>query len=150
MLNDFISGGQVFLHKVRMFWQVFTRTIHIAFLVGIIAAGLIYTTELKQLDWQAFYSYRKAVLANDFDGAMNKIRASIGNKPSHITFVKAQTKKKLFDVKADPKKVIRSYVFRHTNNIAMDLFQRILIWTGFITLSTFALIVLVWTDLVKT
>src|SRR4051812_26975086 len=99
MFNNFIGGGQVFLHKVRMFWQVFTRTIHIAFLVGIIAAAAVHSTELKQLDWQAFYSYRKAVLADSFDGAMNTIRVSIGNKPNHITFVNAKTKAGIWAIK---------------------------------------------------
>ena len=41
MLNNFIGGGQVFLHKVRMFWQVFTRTIHMALLLGVIVSGII-------------------------------------------------------------------------------------------------------------
>ena len=70
MLNNFIGGGQVFLHKVRMFWQVFTRTIHIACLIGIIVAAGIHSKKLKALDWHAFYSYRKAILADDWDGAV--------------------------------------------------------------------------------
>ena len=85
MLNNFIGGGQVFLHKVRMFWQVFTRTIHIACLIGIIVAAGMHSRELKKLDWQAFYSYRKAILADDWDGAINKLRPAIGKKPKVLS-----------------------------------------------------------------
>ncbi len=144
MFNNFIGGGQVFLHKVRMFWQVFTKTIHIAFLVGIVTAYVIHNAQLRQLDLQAFYSYRKAVLADDFDEAMNKIRASIGNKPNHITFVNAKTKVGVWATKIDPRKVIRAYVFKKADDAAMHLFQKILIWAGLITLSVFSAIVLLW------
>ena len=85
MFNNFIGGGQVFLHKVRMFWQVFTKTIHIALLLGMIASCFIRTKEFNVLDHYAFLSYRKAVLADSFDGMINEIRLAIGNKPNYIT-----------------------------------------------------------------
>lgn len=119
MFNNFIGGGQVFLHKIRMFWQVFARTIHIAFFLGVIAATSIHSTELKQLDWQAFFSYRKAVLADDFDRAMNEIRITIGNKPNYITLVNAKTKVGSWATKIDPRKVIRSHVFKEANSRGM-------------------------------
>lgn len=149
MINNFIGGGQVFLHKVRMFWQVFTRTIHIAFLVGIIVAIAVHSNELGQLDKQAFYSYRKAVLADSFDGAMNKIRASIGNKPNHITFVNAKTKVGIWGTKIDPRKVVRFNVFKEANTVGMLLCQKILIWSTVITLLGFIVIVFVWSKFGK-
>ena len=149
MINNFIGGGQVFLHKVRMFWQVFTRTIHIAFLVGIIVAIAVHSNELEQLDKQAFYSYRKAVLADSFDGAMNKIRASIGNKPNHITFVNAKTKVGIWGTKIDPRKVVRFNVFKEANTVGMLLCQKILIWSIVITLLGFIAIVFVWSKFGK-
>ena len=85
MLNNFIGGGQVFLHKIRMFQQVFTRTVSVAFLLGVIASVTMYNKGLKELDWESFYSYRKAVLADEFDGAINSLRMTIGKKPTYIT-----------------------------------------------------------------
>lgn len=149
MINNFIGGGQVFLHKVRMFWQVFTGTIHIAFLVGIFVAIAIHSNELKQLDKQAFYSYRKAVLADSFDGAMNKIRASIGNKPNHITFVNAKTKAGIWGTKIDPRKVVRFNVFKEANTVGMLLCKKILIWSSVITLFGFIAIVFLWSKFGK-
>ena len=62
MLNNFIGGGQVFLHKVRMFWQVLARTIHIAFLLGVLLAAYINKRELMELDWQGFFLIVKLCL----------------------------------------------------------------------------------------
>jgi type IV conjugative transfer system coupling protein TraD len=149
MVNNFIGGGQVFLHKVRMFWQVFSRTIHIAFLVGIILAIALHSNELRQLDCRAFYSYRKAVLADSFDDAMNKIRASIGNKPNHITFVNAKTKAGIWGIKIDPRKIVRINVFKEANTVGMLLCQKILIWSIVITLLGFIAIVFVWSKFGK-
>jgi len=38
MLNNFIGGGQVFLHKVRMFRQVLRTTVFVSVITGIILA----------------------------------------------------------------------------------------------------------------
>jgi len=149
MFNNFIGGGQVFLHKIRMFWQVFTRTIHIALLLGIITSCLIHNREFKQLDHQAFFSYRKAVLADSFDGVMNEIRASIGNNPNYITFVAAKTNSGTLSTKADPRKIIRSSIFRTANNSGMNLIFKVLILAAVITALVFILIFLLWSKFGK-
>lgn len=144
MFNDFIGGGQVFLHKVRMFWQVFMRTIHIAFLVGIIVATSLQSKGLKELDWHALFSYEKAFMADSFDGAMNGIRKSLGKNQDHITFINANTKEGVWAVAIDPRKVMRSYVFINTHSAAMDLVFKIFFWSAIITLLGFIAIVLTW------
>jgi type IV conjugative transfer system coupling protein TraD len=144
MFNDFTGGGQVFLNKVTMFWQVFTRTTKIALLVGIVITAVIHSGELKELDWQAFYSYRKAVLADSWDGGWNKLRPLIRQKPNHITFVDAKTKAGVLVRHIDPRKVMRASYFRKANSIAMDLGIRILMWSGSITSLAFIVIVLLW------
>lgn len=70
MFNNFIGGGQVFLHKVRMFGQVFFRSFHVSLLVGILLALLINWGSLQRLDWNGFFSYRKSVLAISFSDAL--------------------------------------------------------------------------------
>ena len=54
MLNNFIGGGQVFLHKIRMFSQVFFRTLNVSLIVGIIIAGCTYYNNITKLDRDAF------------------------------------------------------------------------------------------------
>lgn len=144
MFNDFIGGGQVFLHKVRMFWQVFCSTIHIALLLGVISSVSIYWPQLKQLDLAAVYSYRKAVLADDFDSAINELRPAIGKAPDRITLVNAKTKSGIWATNIDPRKVKVAYLFKQANNKAIELGQRILLVSSIITLSTFCIIALLW------
>lgn len=144
MFNNFIGGGQVFLHKVRMFWQVFHKTIHIAVLLGIVIAIFIHWSELQKLDWQAFYSYRKAIIADDFDEAINGIRSSIGNKPNHITLVNAKTKSGVWATQIDPRRVIKSHVFKEANRVGISLGKTILIWSSIMTVLVFIVTVIVW------
>ena len=111
MLNNFIGGGQVFLHKIRMFQQVFTRTVSVAFLLGAIASLALHSKELKELDWEAFYSYRKAVLADEFDGAINSLRMTIGKQPTYITYINVKTKSGIVKTDIDPRvKIGRAHV----------------------------------------
>lgn len=144
MLNNFIGGGQVFLHKVRMFKQVFIRTISIALLLGVIAANAIHSKELRALDWQAFFSYRKAILADDFAGAVNTMRISIDKEPTHISFINVKTNTGFVDTHVDPRTIIRARLFRHANNTAMQLGWVILLYSGAMTLLVFCLIVFIW------
>ena len=48
MINNFIGGGQVFLHKVRMFEQVFFRTLNISIIVGLIASIGFHVKDLQR------------------------------------------------------------------------------------------------------
>ena len=144
MLNNFIGGGQVFLHKVRMFLQVFTRTIHMALLLGVIVSGIIYSKELQTLDWQAVYSYRKAVLADEFDKAVNELRRSIGKRPSYVTLINAKSKSGRSVINIDPRKIRYSYSFNRLNNIAIELLTKIAICSGIITFLVFFSIFLLW------
>ena len=63
MLNNFISGGQVFLHKVRMFKQVAFSSLFISLIIGIVIAGSFKIGEFNQLNQAkipAAYAYGKA------------------------------------------------------------------------------------------
>ena len=58
MLNNFIGGGQVFLHKIRMFSQVFFRTLHVSMFIGIFIAVWLNWSAAQRVDWDGFLSYR--------------------------------------------------------------------------------------------
>ena len=108
MVNNFIGGGQVFLHKIRMFQQVFTRTVFVSFMLGTLASFVMHKEELKALDWNAFYSYRKAVLADEFDSGINSLREVIGKEPTYITYINIKTKSGMAKTDLDPQ-VIREF-----------------------------------------
>ena len=144
MLNNFIGGGQVFLHKIRMFRQVLTRTISVACLLGTIASVAMHSKELKELDWEAFCSYRKAVLADEFDGALNSLRMIIGKQPNYITYINVKTKSGILKTDIDPRVIRESRLFQKANNNGISLAIEILIASAFFTSLIFCLIFVVW------
>ena len=76
MLNNFIGGGQVFLHKVRMFRQVLRTTIFVSVVTGIILAWSFNHQSNKQIDIDGAITYAKAQLAVTLHPAISAI--SIG------------------------------------------------------------------------
>ena len=149
MLNNFIGGGQVFLHKIRMFQQVFARTVSVALLLGIVASVSMYNKELKDLDWSALYAYRKAVIADEFDGAMNSLRMTIVKQPTHITYINIKTKSGMVKTDLDPRTVRDFYIFKNANEYAVSLGWDIIVASGFFTSLIFCLIFLLWSKFGK-
>jgi type IV conjugative transfer system coupling protein TraD len=149
MLNNFIGGGQVFLHKIRMFQQVFTRTVSVAFLLGAVASVAMHSKELKELDWEAFYSYRKAVLADEFDGAINSLRMTIGKNPTYITYINIKTKSGIVKTDIDPRVIREFRLFQNANSNGMSLAIEIMIASAFFTSLIFCLIFILWSKFGK-
>jgi len=143
MLNNFIGGGQVFLHKVRMFGQVFYRTLHVSLFVGALLAGLLNWPTIEKSDWQGFYSYRKAAVALSWDEAMNVMRSNIGKKPDHTTYIDVSTGNRKWE-RIDPIKVIRMNAFQVADKKGFELLTKILLFGFAITASCFGLIFLLW------
>ena len=110
------------MHKVRMLQQVFARTIHIAFILGVLASGLLHIKPLRQLDYLGFMHYHKASLIDGFNRAINEIRANIGKKPNYMGLVNAQSKNGLKITNIEPSKVMRSSLFIEANNSVIALF----------------------------
>jgi len=143
MLNNFIGGGQVFLHKVRMFGQVFYRTLHVSLFVGVLLAILFNWPIIQKLDWQGFLSYRKSVVALSWDEAMNVMRSNIGKKPDHTTYIDASTGNRKWE-RIDPIKVKRMSTFQVADKKGFELLTKILLFGFAITASCFGLIFLLW------
>ena len=143
MFNNFIGGGQVFLHKVRMFGQVFFRSFHVSLLVGILLALLINWGSLQRLDWSGFFSYRKSVLAISFSEAANVIREAIGKEPNHISYINAKTNNDQWN-NINPHKIYHMGIFQRANNQAWDLLTRIGLLAASATSASFVIIFLLW------
>ena len=81
MINNFISGGQVFLHKVRMFRQVIITTIFVSLIIGFC---LTWTVSVKntKLDLDGAVTYAKAKLALKVHPALSAI--SIGKSKANV------------------------------------------------------------------
>lgn len=57
MLNNFIGGGQVFLHKVRMFRQVLKATVFVSAIAGMLMAWSLHNAKNSNLDLGGAYTY---------------------------------------------------------------------------------------------
>lgn len=66
MLNDTTRGGQVIIHKFRMFSQVSGKTIKIALFIGVFAfcIELICFKNILKQDWSVFLNYLDVKLLN--------------------------------------------------------------------------------------
>ena len=143
MLNNFIGGGQVFLHKVRMFGQVFFRSLHVSLFVGILLALLINWGSLQRLDWNGFLSYRKSVVAISFSEAANVIREAIGKEPNHISYINARTNNSVWN-DINPYKIYHMGIFQRADNQAWDLATKIGLLAASATSTCFIIIFLLW------
>lgn len=143
MFNNFIGGGQVFLHKVRMFGQVFFRSFHVSLLVGTFLAAWLSWSAVKQVDWDGFYSYRKASSTIAWDNAFVAIRQSIGKDVGHISYINAKSGSRIWQ-NIDPYKVTRMRLFQKANQDAMNFFAYLSWLVVSITGASFVLIFLLW------
>lgn len=148
MFNSFISGGQVFLHKVRMFGQVLGRTVHLSILVGVFVGIAVQWNSLKGAPWDGFVSYRKATLAIGFDEAMNQIRYMIGKKTNHTTLIDAKLGTKEWK-RVDPSFVSKMYIFKNSDEKVMTLLVSVLIWCVSVSLLCILGIFLIWSKFGK-
>jgi len=144
MLNNFIGGGQVFLHKIRMFQQVFMRTLWVSLIIGTLSALAMYNQELKETQWQAFYDYRKAILADEFDSAINSLRETIGKEPTYVTYVSIKTKSGKIKTGFDPRDLRNFDIFQNINRKVIQLGWDILVALGFFTALSFSVIFILW------
>jgi hypothetical protein len=60
LLNNFISGGQIFLHKVRMLRQVFATTIFVSMVVGFCLTWNFSLNKDMRVNWDGAITFAKA------------------------------------------------------------------------------------------
>ncbi len=82
MLNNFIGGGQVFLHKMRMLRQVFVTTIFVSLLTGFILTWSFSSSKNIGLDLDGATTYAKAKIALTIHPAISAI--SMGKTPANV------------------------------------------------------------------
>lgn len=143
MLNNFIGGGQVFLHKVRMFSQVFFRTLHVSLFIGIGIACWLNWSSVQKVDWDGFYSYRKASITIAWDDAFIGIREIIGKDAGHISYINAKSGNRFWQ-DIDPYKVTRMRLFQKADQDGWNFLVSISLLAGSITAGCFILVFLLW------
>jgi type IV conjugative transfer system coupling protein TraD len=118
MSNNFINGGQIFLHRFRMLKQVAGSTLQLSILVGIIGAILLLRIQIYEIDFKASISYIKANLAITINSIMPRY-----SKQPNISTIDAYTDKGLYKQNVSAELIIKSDYFA---NEYQKLFQIIL------------------------
>jgi len=145
MLNDFTGGGQIFLHKLRMFFQVLHRSFMTSMLVSLAIVGFISYKPAQILDLKAAMTYQKALLADGFDEASRGIRQTINPRAKYYyTTIDAYDKKGLHARDIDPRKIIKSNFYRAAYLEARDFLKIRLVFTALVMCGIFLLIYLLW------
>ncbi len=86
ILNNFISGGQIFLHKLRMFKQIMFYIILISLFWGYLIAGYLYISKLRKQNLTMGFSYAKAMMIEDLSVSFGKSRNKSKLKSKNILF----------------------------------------------------------------
>lgn len=146
MLSNFIGGGQIFLHNLRMFIQVLKRSITASILIGLVISFTFVYPDFSKVDLSSSMTYQKALLASYFDKEMRKIRAII--KPSRantqntkrITTINAYTKDGLYKASLAPDVVLGNNKFATHYKQTLRLAKKLLIMGLIFVSITFVII----------
>ena len=144
MLNNFIGGGQVFLHKVRMFKQVASTTFKVALLIGIGATVFLRLPEFRTLDTAASMSYVRAHMAIKF---YDIIPSYSGNRKAPT--INAYTSRGLFKKDVPAKAIIRANRFISSYNSLLDFLLSSLVLLLFIAIGAVAVVFAIWSKFGK-
>lgn len=140
MLNNYIGGGQVFLHKIRMLKQVAGTTIVVSLLTGIILAwSFNSSTSNTKVDWDGAITYAKAQMILAVHPALSKISIRQGRAK-----IDAYSEGKLWKKRMPADNVINSNRFKSAWNKATEIMQLLFLQSlGFGSCAGF-LVFLVW------
>jgi type IV conjugative transfer system coupling protein TraD len=145
MLNDFTGGGQIFLHKLRMFFQVLNRSCLTAFLVSIAILVMVSYKAALVLDLKAVTTYQKALIVDGFDSATSLMRNTVNpDSRNYFTTINAYDRKGLYAKNIDPRKIIRSNYFRDSYSNFIEFLKARLLLGCVIMLGVFLVIYLIW------
>ena len=139
MLNNFIGGGQVFLHKVRMFKQVAGSTFKLALLIGICMTVFFRLPEFKTMDTAASMSYVRAHIAIKFHEIMP---SHSGNRKAPT--INAYTNRGLFKNNVPAKAIITSNKFKSAYSNIVDFLFSSLVLMLFIAICSVLVVFALW------
>ena len=150
MLNDFTGGGQIFLHRLRMFFQVLNRSFMTSLLLSMVITSAISYKSAKVLDIKAAISYQKAIIADGFDSSTRFIRRTVNpSSANYYSTIDAYDKKGLYARNIDPRKIIKSHYFKDSYSKFIDFLQIQLLLGFAIMLGSLVMIYLLWTKFGK-
>ena len=141
MLNNFISGGQVFLHKIRMFKQVTLSSLFVSLFIGVLATGFIKYKDFNQLNKAkvpAAWGYAKANISIYVDEAVIDIFPR-SSEPKVTINTYNYGKRDLY-----AKDIIKSNYYKNSFNQVVQFAEASLILVVLCTCGAFILVLYSW------
>ena len=128
MLNNFIGGGQIFLHKIRMFKQVLLSTLLFSTLLGAATSFLCVRNQIPKINFNNSYLYIKATTLENFDTLISYKR-----HPSHIS-----------SKSISRQKIIKSPYYKNSFLLSKNLLSSFLVVGIISSFGYFVTICLIW------
>ena len=122
MISNFIGGGQVFLHKMRMLRQVVGTTIFVSLLAGFCLSWSFNSSSTVKLDLDGAITYAKAKFTLAVHPALSAI--SIGKSKANVD---AYSEGKLWKKRMLASSVIFSPRFKSAWDFAIEVLQSLMI-----------------------
>lgn len=139
MLNNFIGGGQVFLHKVRMLRQLLGTTIFVSLLAGFILTWSFSSNKNMRLDLDGATTYVKAKIAITLHPAISAI--SIGKAPANVH---AYSEGRLWKKNMLASSVLSNNRFKSAWNIFLKELQSLIITSLAFGVVAGSIVFLIW------
>lgn len=118
MLNNFIGGGQVFLHKMRMLKQVVSTTIFVSLITGVLLAWSLSSDNTQKVDLDGAITYASAKVALALHPTLSVI--SIGKTVANVD---AYSNGHLWKKKMPAISVLKSHRFKSAWNNIINIMQ---------------------------
>ena len=139
MISNFIGGGQVFLHKMRMLRQVVGTTIFVSLLAGFCLSWSFNSSSTVKLDLDGAITYAKAKFTLAVHPALSAI--SIGKSKANVD---AYSEGKLWKKRMLASSVIFSPRFKSAWDFAIEVLQSLMIKSLGFGILAGSLVFLLW------
>ncbi len=140
MINNYIRGGQIFLHKLRMIKQVWDKTLLIASIVSILLSTFLTYDKFLHLDFYSGLTYLKAIIVSPLD------RIFPNSSPVKIS---AMNNMGVYSKNIDAKEILKHQGFKRRYDLIISTFLSSLILGLWIMLGFSVIIIFVWTKFGK-
>lgn len=145
MLNDFIGGGQIFLHKIRMLVQVLGRSFYTSLALSLVISLLLFAGKVSDYDRKAAWTYQKAVIVESFDDFGASIRNITNQKgKQRPTRIDAYTRHGLYDKAVLPYQILKNHYFATEYGRSVKFIKHILSVFALLQGGVFVLIFILW------
>ncbi len=141
MLDNFIRGGQIFLHNLAMFKQVMGKTFVAAFILAIMIAGYLSLPKFTKVDFHASISYVKAGTAKWIH---NNRLILHDNAKDTIPKIDAHDNRGLYAKGASAVYILKHPKFKNAYELMISSIKSVLFCTVIITGTIFFIIFLIW------